>query len=88
MRRIPLAQQHNAPPPRGPHDHDTRPCGRTQQRAPAQRDQLRELTSPHRRQGDRASGNDDSAAHRLPIFGAIAISSRPTSSARGRNCSD
>jgi hypothetical protein len=56
--------EHSTAPPRGPHDHDTRPHGRTQ-RAAAQRDnQSGEATNPHQRQGDRASGDDADEAER------------------------
>jgi hypothetical protein len=62
---IPPDQQPNAPPPRGPHDHDTRPHGRTQQQPAAQRDnQSGEAASPHQRQGDRASADDTDDAER------------------------
>jgi hypothetical protein len=62
MPPVPSDQQPNAPPPRGPHDHDTRPHGRTKRRPATQRNhQPAEATSPHQRQGDRGSGDDDSA---------------------------
>jgi hypothetical protein len=71
MPRIPPDQQPNAPPPRGPHDHDTRPHGRTKHQPAAQRDnQSGEAASPHQRHGDRGGDDDNaSAAHRaLPTF--------------------
>ena len=60
MPPIPPDQQPNAPPPRGPHDHETRPHG-TQQQPAAQRDNPPAETTnpPHQRQGDRASDDDD-----------------------------
>jgi hypothetical protein len=57
--RIPPDQQPNAPPPRGPHDRDTRPRGRTQPAA-ARDSQPAELASLHQRHSDR--GNSDDAA--------------------------
>ena len=63
MPPVPPEQQHNAPPPRGPHDHDTRSHGQTKQQPAAQRDNPpAETANPHQSQGDRASGDDDSAA--------------------------
>jgi hypothetical protein len=57
--------EHGMPPPRGPHDHDTRPHGPPQQLSTAQRDNLSgEAVNPHKRQGDRASGDDDSEDER------------------------
>jgi hypothetical protein len=50
--------EHSTPPSRGPHDHDTRPHGRTKYR-PAEHDNQSSDASPHRRQGDRGSGDDD-----------------------------
>jgi hypothetical protein len=60
MPPVPSDQQPNAPPPRGPHDHDTRPHGRTKRRPATQRNhQAGEAANPHERQGDRGSGDDD-----------------------------
>jgi len=62
MPHIPPEQsaEHSAPPPRGPHDHDTWPHGRPQQQPAAQRDNPPAETAnlPHQRQGDRASGDN------------------------------
>ena len=56
---VPSDQQPKAPPPRGPHDRDTRPHSRTKHRSAAQRDdQSGEAASPYQRQGDRGSGDD------------------------------
>jgi hypothetical protein len=62
--------EHSTPPPRGPHDHGTRPHGRTKHRPAAQRDNRSgEAAGPHQRHGDRGSGDDDSAArYALPTF--------------------
>jgi hypothetical protein len=66
MPSVPPDQQPNAPPPRGPHDHPTRPHIQTQQQPAAQRDNPpAETANPHQRQADRASGDDDSEAERL-----------------------
>ena len=73
MPPIPPAQsaERSAPPPRGPHDHDTRPHGRTKHRPAAERDNRSgEATSPHQRHGDRGCGDGDSDARRvlLPVY--------------------
>jgi len=68
---IPPAQQHNAPPPRGPADHPSQPpTGRASRQAAAQRRDRRLGESPHQRQGDRGSEDDgdDDAGRRLPTF--------------------
>src|SRR5262245_59580352 len=57
-----------APPPRGPHDHPSRPQPTSKQQA-ANRDrrQPRAATSPpHQRHGDRSSGDD--AKPQLPLL--------------------
>jgi Prophage CP4-57 regulatory protein (AlpA) len=61
--------EHSTPLPRGPHDHDTRPHGRTKHQPAVQRDnQSGEAASPHQRQGDRGSGDDSAARRALPVF--------------------
>jgi Prophage CP4-57 regulatory protein (AlpA) len=65
MTPVPPDQQHKAPPPRGPHDHDTRPHDRTKPGPAAQRDNPpAETANPHQHQGDWGSGDDDDAARR------------------------
>jgi hypothetical protein len=54
--------EQSTPPPRGPHDHDTRPCGRAQQQSAQRDNQSGETANPHQRQGDRGPGDDDNAA--------------------------
>jgi Prophage CP4-57 regulatory protein (AlpA) len=62
MPPVPSDQQPNAPPPRGPHDHDIRPHDRTKRRPAVQRDnQSGEAAGPHQRYGDRSSSDDDDA---------------------------
>jgi hypothetical protein len=70
MPPIPPNQQPSAPPRRGPHDHPTRPHGRTKHRPAAQRDDRSGEAAPHQRYGDRGSGDDDASAarHALPTF--------------------
>jgi hypothetical protein len=64
--------EHSAPPPRGPHDHDTRPRSQTKQRSAVQQhaQQHAQAASPHQCQGDRgSSGDDDGDARRvLPVY--------------------
>jgi hypothetical protein len=60
MPPVPPEQQPNAPPPRGPHDCNTRPHGRTKHQP--QRDNQSGGTGPHQRHGDRSSSSDDDDA--------------------------
>ena len=65
MPPVPPDQQPNAPPPRGPHERDTRPHGRTKHHQPAtQHNQSGEAASPHQRYGDRSSSDDDARLER------------------------
>lgn len=57
--------EYAAPPPRGPHDHDTRPHGRTKHKPAAQRDNRSGgAAGPHQRHGDRGSVDDDASTAR------------------------
>jgi hypothetical protein len=64
--------ERSTPPPRGPHDRDTRPHSRTKHRPAVQHDNQfgGEGASPHQRQGDRDCADDDASAarHALPTF--------------------
>lgn len=69
MPPVPPDQQPNAPPPRGPHDRETRPHGTQHQPATQRANPPAETTNPpHQRQGDRASGDDaDDTERKLAV---------------------
>jgi predicted DNA-binding transcriptional regulator AlpA len=68
MPPVPPAQQYNAPLPRGPHDHPTRPHGQASQQAAHQHRDRRVVATPHQRHGDRGCSDDDERGCALPVF--------------------